>query len=354
MALFRQQGRLTWQARVWSPVLGRVKSFSCKTEDRLEAEQVELQLRIAMSGRTEHARVVAAIEQITGKRSDTGLPMRDLWAAYCVSPAASKASPLQHKRKRGLVTRFVTWATAHGLTGAADVTPEHAARFLTTLDGATAKTVQNVRGNLHAVFAAVKRRAGLVDNPFSGDLVPATGGPGERGRAFTPAEISTLLENTTGQRHGIILAGLYTGLRYSDCLRLRWADLRDDGNLYVTPSKTKRHGVEVVIPIHRRLGEWLRSAPRARPWIFPECQAADRSSKYRGWFAELLRSCRIVAGPGEYVGFHCLRHTFRSMLAAAGTPQDVAMQIGGWMDSRTAAGYNHDLVSARRAIDSLK
>ena len=51
--------------------------------------------------------------------------------------------------------------------------------------------------------------------------------------------------------------------------------------------------------------------------------------------------------------FHCWRHTFRTLLAAAGVPQDVAKKLGGWTQDATAARYDHDTTQARAAIDRL-
>lgn len=151
---------------------------------------------------------------------------------------------------------------------------------------------------------------------------------------------------------GAVLCGLYTGLRYSDVLRLRWADVRG-GFIHVTPSKTRRHGIETVIPVHRKLAAWLDGAPRSGEWVFPETAAAARSSYRRTWFGEVLRRAGVKAAPGEYVGFHSLRHTLASRLSAVGVPQSVAMRIMGHTVAATNLRYTHDTESTRAAVDKL-
>lgn len=60
----------------------------------------------------------------------------------------------------------------------------------------------------------------------------------------------------------------YTALRLGDVLSLRWSDVRD-GEIHVTPQKTKRTRGEVQIPMHSALVAELAKHPRTALTIVP-------------------------------------------------------------------------------------
>jgi integrase len=128
-----------------------------------------------------------------------------------------------------------------------------------------------------------------------------------------------------------------------------------DGFILVMPSKTRRHGIRVKIPVHRLLVPILqgrRDACGTNGWLFEALHHHYVTTKNGSGFSRMLELAEVEAG-GAVLTFHCWRHTFRTRLAEAGVSQEVAMQLGGWTDARTAEIYNHDLSRARAAIEAL-
>lgn len=341
--IYRQDGRNTWQARVWNKHARKYRSVSTGTSDRAKALQVELLLRQAASGGIRRDLVARALDDLTGQGAQPGPTLAGMWKA-------STASHGHALRAAGDWRAFVAWAERVGITDAAKVSRELVQQYLGTMAGLSQKSVANARGNLRAAW----ERSGLAGvNPFSGRSLVISGTESERGRAFTNAEIAAILAQCHGDQVGAVLCGLYTGLRYSDVLALQWKDIAD-GFIHITPSKTKRHGVEVVLPVHRRLAAWLGAAPHTGALIFPETAAAQRSSTNRAWFSGVLAAAGIDQHRGGLATFHSLRHTFVSNLSRSGVSQAVAMRLAGHSNQATSLRYTHDVESLRAAVDGLK
>ncbi|NOY80899.1 MAG: site-specific integrase [Kiritimatiellaeota bacterium] len=295
-------------------------------------------------------REVFGEEEVAG-----GLLLDEAWERYRGLPELN-ISPGELRRRKHHWRRFVEWMHDRHPT----------VRYLHEVDSATAlefadwlrprcrtgKTFNNIKVNVGCVFSALLMRAGMSRNPFRGVPNAPTTDSVEQ-RAFTDAEIVRILDACRGTEYfGAVLTALYTGLRYKDIAFLCWDQVTDDA-LRLKPSKTRRHGVEVVIPLHRRLREYLDGQPRSSRYVFPGLAEDYEKHPRKSRFSEILDRAEIDADHGR-VTFHSLRHTFRTRMAAAGVPQDIAMRLGGWRDARTAERYNHDLTGLRRAIDALE
>ena len=109
------------------------------------------------------------------------------------------------------------------------------------------------------------------------------------------------------------------------------------------------------MPIHPALGAVLaraRDETGGAGLVWPGLRLQLRCDRNRRRQFEYLAELAGV-GVGENLTFHCLRHTFRTRLAAAGVGQDVAMRLGGWRSRDVAELYNHDEVGLRAAIAAL-
>jgi integrase len=339
--IYRQTGRETWQARIWVAGKGKCRSVSTGTSDRAKALKFEALLRQAANGNIRRDLVAAALDDLTGTKA-TPLPLAEIFNTN------NRAGYFQGKHDRAHWRGFATWAESLGITDASRITRPLVQQYLATLAGMAQKTVANVRNNLRSIWG----RANIPgDNPFAGRF-NIEGTESERGRAFTDAEVSAILAQCHGDQVGAVLCGLYTGLRYSDVLALQWKDIAD-GFIHITPSKTKRHGVEVVLPVHRKLAAWLDQAPHTGALIFPETAAAQKSSVNRAWFSGVLARAGIDVHRGGLATFHSLRHTFVSNLSRSGVSQAVAMRLAGHTNQATSLRYTHDVESLRAAVDGL-
>jgi len=192
-------------------------------------------------------------------------------------------------------------------------------------------------------------------------------------RPFTKPEIRKLLKVADFEWQGIILCGLYTGLRISDIALLTWENL-DLVNAVLTleSRKTERR---MDIPIASRLKQYFDELPAgddpAAP-LFPSVYARRIANKTSGPTSAQFRKIMVKAGLVEArthnttgkgrgakrevskLSFHCLRHTATSMLKNAGVSDAVARDIIGHESEAISRQYTHiDMAAKRKAIESL-
>ena len=224
-----------------------------------------------------------------------------------------------------------------------------------------AKTRNAYISDLGTAWKLFMRHDKATQNPWPIVRVPRNREEESSGRAFTQDEINRLM--IAGGRIGrdwqtAMMIGLYTGLRLGDATSLKWSDI-DFGRLTIScrPSKTRKHGIVVTIPLHRTLATWLQSHRNDSEYITPRRigrAGVARFSDGDKTFSQLLMDARIKkANAKEKLSFHCFRHTFVSRLAQAGVAQDVRMRLAGHTSVQNHAIYTHDDESARAAIDAL-
>lgn len=357
MSVYRKKGRKTWMIRLYIRGKG-VRDFSSKTTDKLRAQQIDLQLRLGQARRAEHQRVVEFVESITSDRInalDRGMPLELAWDAYCELPEF-RLSPEQVRKKHDAWRRFLSWlGDSHPrIKHMPEVERDHCYEWVRSLmDGSIrGKSVNNLRGCVSSVFQALMHKAKLKENPFS-VVKQAPTDDSDRGRALTDDEVSRLLKTAKEPWYGAILVAIYTGLRFTDVAHLEWESVRD-GVIVVTPSKTRRRNVQVTIPIHPALAAYFSSRERGNDiCVFPYLVRWYEEVQRDAVFGKLLARSGIRAQPGEYVGFHSLRHTFITRLSSAGVPQDVRMKLAGHSQASTHSMYDHDLQQAADAIAKL-
>ena len=360
MTLFRQRGRQTWQGRLW--VNGRQRSISTGTADKSEAAVIDAQLVAGLRGKVQRDRIVRALDAMLGVGEGElvpaggGLVLGQVWARYVNVPDLGLAAETLRKRRLA-VARFARWCAtgAPGVVYAGQVTRQVAARYLdsTRKAGVSGKTCANLRADLSAVWSVLGTRLD-ISNVWRDVPAPKVRDAAS-GRAFTPAEYASILEAARAVGHdweGVSVVGWWSGLRYGDVARLRWDQYRD-GALWVVPAKTRRHAVEVCVPVHARLAEFLAGRPRTDRYVFPDHVARLKSSQRRTEFAAILHGAGIKAHPGECLTFHCFRHSFRTRLSAAGVSDEVARRLGGWRSDVAERVYDHDLSRLRQAVAAL-
>jgi integrase len=192
-------------------------------------------------------------------------------------------------------------------------------------------------------------------------------------RPFTKPEIRSLLKVADFEWRGIILCGLYTGLRISDIALLTWENL-DLVNAVLTleSRKTERR---MDIPIAPRLKQYFDELPAGddpTAPLFPSVYARRIANKTSGPTSAQFRKIMVKAGLAEArthnttdkgrsskretseLSFHCLRHTATSMLKNAGVSDAVARDIIGHDSEAISRQYTHiDMAAKRKAIESL-
>jgi integrase len=335
--------------------LGRVRSVSTGTADRIDAERIHAELLAAAAGRMTRERWDRFLVEATQARAVERVGIGEAWARYADLPESRRLSGRELAIRGQRWGAFVDWAKGRGIGALGDVTTRDALAWWDALRGGTrtGKTCNHYRATCVSVWQGLRERLGLGACPWS--AIKAAGEEdSQSGRALSAAEVAALLAVAPWPYSGAMVASLYTGLRLTDLLGLDWGAI--DGEwLLITPSKTARHGVRVRIPIHPAFGAVLvraRGETGGAGLVWPGLRLQLRCDRNRRRQFEYLAELAGV-GAGENLTFHCLRHTFRTRLAAAGVGQDVAMRLGGWRSAAMADHYNHDENSLRRAISAL-
>lgn len=324
---------------------GRRVSFSSGTKDKGEALQLSVAVRQRADG-LPRDRFLALVDAILGDKGSVVVTedslvnnLADTW----MKTAKAEGQPISErtaKDRRLVCLRFAEWAT-RGYSKKLlldSVTSDMAWRFVSDV-GRTAKTRQNICGELSAVWASLIRRGLVKENPWRYARPKGNATEKRTGRAFTPDEIRTILkeaEECPWLKTAILIA-LYTGLRQGDVLALRWEDVDlEGGKIAYTPSKTKRFGTCVHIPIHPRLSKHLSALPRGQGAII------GPKGKHPGdaWKVCLERA-GVKANGNELMTFHNLRHTFATWVREAGAEKGEQMMLGGWTNVSTSNRYDH-------------
>ena len=154
-------------------------------------------------------------------------------------------------------------------------------------------------------------------------------------RALTDAELAKLVQSS-GKRGLPYLLAAYTGLRRGEIKKLVWDDLHLDGpHPYIeVRAATTKNKMRAVIPLVPALADGLRERFKRRAPAFPLVfRTGVPSTKM---LAKDLKACGIpvVDALGRRVDFHALRYTFATILARAGVPRRIAMELMRHSDSR--------------------
>jgi integrase len=174
---------------------------------------------------------------------------------------------------------------------------------------------------------------------------------------------------------GVILLGIYCGLRIGDAATLRWKDVDLDENwIFLTPEKTRRLEKKVRIHIHPELHDHFMSLDVSdNPEAFLQPNLAEKQVGGKsglslafsrlvakaGIKSRLLRPHKTTENPTRRhkvrsLTFHSLRHTANSWLANEGVSEELRMKILGHSDKTIHAKYtHHDEKALREAIAKL-
>ncbi len=219
---------------------------------------------------------------------------------------------------------------------------------------------------VRGVFGYAARHNIIAASPAD-KLLPREGpGGGEpRQRFLSREEMDRLLEHA-GPALAIIATALFTGMRVMEVLALQWGDIDfAEGVIHVrfqlsrqgqrVPLKTKAAKCDIVLM--GTLGKLLRRRRLAKEFsadtdfVF-QSAAPRRPMTYRGALLDLFHDARSRANLDD-VTFHCLRHTFASILISQGRDvQFVSRQLGHTKTSTTWDTYVHLFEAHRHAQDA--
>ena len=212
--------------------------------------------------------------------------------------------------------------------------------------------------------------AGLLDisrNPMS--LVQNNGATRRvrKARSLTAEQFNALLKELHEPFATLALLCVCLGLRISEALALRWADVdwlgsrlnirRGIVEQVVGDLKTEGSAktVDLAGELLERLKSWkqLSEFSGADDWIFASPVKLGRLPySYTGVWRELVRA--TDAAKIGHLGTHTFRHTYRSWLDAVGTPVAVQQKMMRHADIRTTFNIYGDVVTDEMTTASSK
>ena len=307
------------------------------------------------------------------------LPFSEAWATWMSMPNKSKFGNPKPNTLAGysaIWKRLEKWAGEKQIQNLHELTPKQAEDYMADLwkAGVSERTYSAHLKQLKAMFRTLKNQAGIILNPF-GELAPME--LDTQGReAFTRDELATICAKASGDWRFLVGIGIYTGLRLTDALHLRWQDY-EAGIITVKPAKVARRKKgkkkAVTIGAHdvlKMLLEELRRLRGGNPsgYMFPALvreYAKDRTAASVAFGKFLYDECGIdtTAKTKEGAhrkrranlrGFHALRHSFVSMCAEAKVPITTIRDAVGHATALQSLDYAHaDNAEQRAAINLL-
>jgi integrase len=231
------------------------------------------------------------------------------------------------------------------------------------------KSKTHVRSLMHGLVDFAMW-AGLLDisrNPIS--LVRNIGATRKvrRARSLTAEQFHALLKELHEPFATMALLSVCLGLRISEALALRWADVdwpdsrlsvrRGIVNQIVGDVKTQGSAKAFTLAgeLLERLKSWKQSSEfsGADDWIFASPFKLGRLPfSYTGTRQELERASN-AAGIG-HVSSHAFRHTYRSWLDAVKTPIAVQQKMMRHTDIRTTMNVYGDVVTDEMSTAGLR
>lgn len=198
----------------------------------------------------------------------------------------------------------------------------------------------------------------MDDNPFH--KIPRTQRVKQKRKTpnyLTLEQIELLAQNSKGIPEQLKLAfffSCFTGLRWSDCSRLKWSQIvrqKMDGR-DVTVMGTRQLKTEhlTYIPLSEQALEILKACKNATkensPYVFPDLYEpeGERVKQSAGQF--MMKRWRKRAGL-EKLHFHLSRHTFATLTLSQGADLYTVSKLLGHTDIKHTMVYAH-------VVDKLK
>jgi len=278
-----------------------------------------------------------------------------------------------YSRYRGITTSFLNSLGARRVASLAELT---VADFQSWVDGQLVEgkrpsSVHSAWQTLCIPFALAVKHGFIATNPARLAQVPKGSRKPNR-LPFTIDQISAIFRIAEGDWRTAIMLAVFTGARLMDACSMQWSavDL-GAGVVRYLPQKTRRSGLEVIIPLHPALFAYLKELRRQQSvdsaWLCPGLQAGPRggrpvlSDQFKGL---LVRAGIDPAHPDDKIlskapgtrrhripryCFHSFRHSFASHLANAGVSRELRMQLIGHTTENIHSGYSHIAVETLRS-----
>ena len=364
MAWLYKRGKTWWIGWMEN---GRQRLRSTGTDDKSKAERLLKQRDLMVEEAKQQRLSEEFFHGITGR----SLPRVTLKREFEDWLAESKGgnSGGTFERYASVATRLCEFLKADDATPLMrDVSAEELRSFLAHRRTSASVATVNLERKILGIFFNRAFKGGIIRanpvlqvKPFKADKLEKG-----RRRAFTLAELRLLLEKAPSDFWKFMIrGGFYTGLRLGDLVTLRIGAI--DLGARVIRLTTRKTDRRMVIPIAgpflEVIAQRLQEVDSRRPQdpLWPEEAARYEKSRAKVFSNEFYNEMLVPAGLAparsyrklenrkgraaerESIGisFHCLRHSFVSMLKATGGNQAVAKELAGHSSDLVSDLYTH-------------
>ena len=215
--------------------------------------------------------------------------------------------------------------------------------------GCDPSTIRNTLMPLRVIYRRAVSRGEITLNPMTGLELPAV--RGRRDRIVTPEQAAQLLKALRERDRAIWATALYAGLRRGELMALRWQDIDLEQNLIRVERswdikagliEPKSRAGTRTIPVARLIREQLLAHKLRCPWrdglafgrhpTTPLSYSSLRERAHTDWQNAKL----------EPIGLHDCRHTYASLMIAAGVnPKALSTYMGHSSITITLDRYGH-------------
>ena len=290
------------------------------------------------------------------------------WLEHCVQGKKKSRSGKTAARHEQMMKEFVAFLGRRADVTIAAITAKDISDFRDSRErqGLAPATVNLDVTILSSAFNAAQKQGYVSVNPCAAvEPLPDTA---ERKETFTPEQVAALVTAAEGDWRGLILTAFYTGARIGKVANLRWKNI---DLLSAIPTIRHRPGKgaksDVVNVIHPVLADYLLTLPAPatdEAFLFPSLAGRSVSPLSKYFRLHLMKRARIKQRVirerqtnGRSVNaltFHSLRHSFSSLLANAGVPEELRMAMVGHTSRDTHKRYtHHELAVFRDAVSLL-
>lgn len=226
------------------------------------------------------------------------------------------------------------------------------------------------KAHIKAVMSRMFKKAMFWDlmdiqvNPMSFVEIRGASKRSKKPIVLTVEQCQQLLELLPQPYRTMVLVGMCTGLRVSEILALRWEDV-DFEHLALRVTRAVVRGIVDSVKTEcsadelpldpefaAELREWmLRCPPSAEGWMFPS-PATGRPYEPGTIQQSYIRPAGKKLGLGT-LGWHSLRHTYRSLLDVGGAPIGVQQRLMRHAEvSTTMNRYGNAQMDSKREANS--
>lgn len=158
----------------------------------------------------------------------------------------------------------------------------------------------------------------------------------DRERSLTQDEAKLLLLELPKHQRPVVLFALMTGLRLSNVVRLKWAQVNLElKHAWIKGSQSKNRS-PIAIPLNDLAIEVLQQQLGNHPdRVFTYLGEPFEAANTKAWKSALKR-----AGIEDF-RWHDLRHTWATWQRQSGTPTHELQRLGGWKTAAMVERYAH-------------